>query len=407
MGKEKRTKKKPWIRFRHRVTTEVLRVFLTPYVKLKYRIKIDRFAEQEKRPYLVLLNHQTPFDQFFVGMAFRRQIYYLATEDIFSNGWVSSLIRYLVAPIPIQKQTMDVKAVMTCLRVAREGGTIAIAPEGNRTYSGRTEYMSPAIASLARKMKLPIVLFRIEGGYGAEPRWSDVVRKGTMRGYVARVISPEEYASMTDDELFEIIREGLYVDEAVADRAFYHKRSAEYLERLVYVCPYCGLSEFESRGDLVTCKKCNRQIRYLPTKEFEGVGFDFPYRFVADWYDAQKDYVNALDVTEFEEQSISCDAVCLSEVIPYQNKKIISEHTKLTLFGNRIELAWEESCRVFDFSELSAVTVLGRNKLNLYFDNQIYQIKGSKHFNALKYVHIYHRHKNIVKGEVNANFLGL
>ena len=46
-------------------------------------------------------------------MAFKGSVYYLASEDIFSNGWVSSLIRYLVAPIPIKKQAADVKAVLT------------------------------------------------------------------------------------------------------------------------------------------------------------------------------------------------------------------------------------------------------------------------------------------------------
>ena len=170
MKKEKSPKKQTWIKMRHRIVTEILRMILTPYSRIKYGIRVERFREQEKRPYLILMNHQTPFDQFFVGMAFRGPVYYLATEDIFSNGWVSSLIRYLAAPIPIKKQTMDVKAVMACLRVAREGGTIAIAPEGNRTYSGRTEYMSPAIAPLARKMKMPIALYRLEGGYGVQPR---------------------------------------------------------------------------------------------------------------------------------------------------------------------------------------------------------------------------------------------
>jgi hypothetical protein len=50
---------------------------------------------------------------------------------------------------------------MNCLRVAREGGTIALAPEGNRTYSGKTEYMNPAIAALARKLALPIALYSV------------------------------------------------------------------------------------------------------------------------------------------------------------------------------------------------------------------------------------------------------
>ena len=46
--------------------------------------------------------------QFFVGMSFLRPIYYVATEDIFSMGFLSKLIRFLVAPIPIKKQTTDI-----------------------------------------------------------------------------------------------------------------------------------------------------------------------------------------------------------------------------------------------------------------------------------------------------------
>jgi len=407
MGQNKQKKRKKWIRARHRAVRNLLYVVLKPYSRLKYGIKVDRFAEQEKRPYLILLNHQTPFDQFFVGMAFRGPIYYMATEDIFSMGFVSSLIRYLVAPIPIKKQTTDVKAIMTCLRVAKEGGTIAIAPEGNRTYSGRTEYMSPSIVPLARKLGMPIALFRIEGGYGVEPRWSDVVRKGKMHAYVSRVISPEEYAEMSDDELFALIRDGLYVDEAVCDGEFYHKKSAEYLERAVYVCPFCGLSSFESHGDRIMCKTCEREIRYLPTKELEGVGFDFPYRFVAEWYDAQKDFMNALDLSEYAERPMYEEYGDLYEVIPYEKKKLLCERIAISLYGNRMEIAADGETTVWPFDKTSAVVVLGRNKLNVYFDGRIYQIKAGKRFNALKYVHTYHRCKNIAKGEKHEQFLGL
>ncbi|MBR2410088.1 MAG: 1-acyl-sn-glycerol-3-phosphate acyltransferase, partial [Lachnospiraceae bacterium] len=187
MGNKKQER---WQKFRHRVVRNIAYAVLYPYARLRYGITIEKFKEQEKRPYLILLNHQTPFDQFFVGMAFKGPVYYLATEDIFSMGWLSSLIRWAVAPIPIKKQTTDIAAVKTCIRVVREGGTLCIAPEGNRTYSGRTEYMNPSIASLAKKLNLPIALYRIEGGYGAEPRWSDCIRKGKMRGYVSQVLNP-------------------------------------------------------------------------------------------------------------------------------------------------------------------------------------------------------------------------
>ena len=109
----KKNKRKKWIKPRHTVFRNLLSVFLSPYSSAKYGIKVEKFKNQEKRPYLILFNHQTAFDQFFVGAAFKDPIYYMATEDIFSNGWVSSLIKYLVEPIPIKKQTTDLKAIMT------------------------------------------------------------------------------------------------------------------------------------------------------------------------------------------------------------------------------------------------------------------------------------------------------
>lgn len=404
---KRKAKKKKWTKLRHRIVTCVLRFSLGFYTKIKYGIKVERFREQEKRPYLILMNHQTAFDQFFIGMAFKGPVYYLASEDIFSNGWVSSLIRYLVAPIPIKKQTTDVRAILNCLKVAKEGGTIAIAPEGNRTYSGRTEYMSPSIVPLAKKLGVPIVLFRIEGGYGVHPRWSDVVRKGKMRAYVSQVIYPEEYAPLSDDELFAIVKKGLYVDEACVDGEYKHKRCAEYLERALYVCPECKLSTFESCGDVITCTRCEKQIRYKSTKELEGIGFELPFRFVADWYDYQSDFMNSFDPTAHDSEPLYKEKANISEVIPCQKKEPIYDNAEISLYGTRIVIASGDDRLCFDFNETSAVTVLGKNKLNIYHGDKIYQIKGEKRFNALKYVHMYNRYKNVVKGEENVKFLGL
>ena len=401
-------KKKKWMRPRHRIITELVRVVLTPYTCWKYGLKAEKFRDQGDRTYLVLYNHQTPFDQFFVGMSFSGPVYYMATEDIFSLGWVSKLIRWLVAPIPIRKQTTDINAVMNCIKVAREGGTIAIAPEGNRTYSGKTEYMSPAIASLAKKMKLPIALYRIEGGYGVQPRWSDGTRKGKMRAYVSRVIEPEEYAKLSAPELMELIEDGLYVNEGVADGIFESSRRAEYLERAMYVCPFCGLTEFESQGNEITCKTCGRKIAYGADKRLSGVGFDFPYEFVADWYEYQKDYVNSLDVTQLTEKPLYRDTANLSEVLVYQRKVPLREGASLHLYGDRVVIdEGREDALYLPFTEITAAACLGRNKLNLYHGDHVYQFKGGKRFNALKYVNLYFRHKNIVRGEENGKFLGL
>ena len=403
-----RKKKKTWLRPRHRLVTALAKLVLRPCCRRRYGISVEKFQEQGDRPYLILYNHQTAFDQFFVALAFRGPVYYLATEDIFSLGWVSKLLRWAVAPIPIRKQTTDITAVMSCIKVAREGGSICIAPEGNRTYSGRTEYMSDSIAGLAKKLKLPIALYRIEGGCGVQPRWSDVVRKGNMRGFVSQVIEPEEYAGLTPRELFERIEQGLYVDENRADGPFRHEKRAEYLERAIYVCPFCGLSKWESAGHRASCCSCGRTVAYGEDKVLKGEGFDFPFAFMGQWYDYQKRYVNTLDLTAMTAEPLFRDRADISEVIVYKRKKLLRKMADIALYGDRIVL--DEGCErelVLPFSEISAAACLGKNKLNVYHGKLIYQFKGSKRFNALKYVNLYFRYKNITRGDEHDQFLGL
>ena len=401
-------KNERWTRPRHALVRNLLSITLGVYTRLKYRVKVEKYKEKERRQYLILYNHQTAFDQNFVGMAFRGPIYYLASEDLFSNGFVSGLIKYLVAPIPIKKQTTDLAAIRNCIKVAKEGGTIAIAPEGNRTYSGKTEYMSPAIASLARRLKLPIALYKIEGGYGVHPRWSDVVRRGRMHCYVSKVIEPEEYADLSTEELAAVIERELYVNEGVADASFIHPRRAEYLERAVYYCPKCGLSEFRSDKSRISCQRCGITAEYTEKKELVGVNCDFPYRFVTEWYDAQYNYINSIDTTVYTDEPLYTDTVRFSEVIPYKKKIKLEGAASISLYGDRIDLRGERTELLLPFANLSAVSVLGKNKVNIYTDeNKVYQIKGDKRFNALRYVNLYYRHHNIIKGDENVRFLGL
>ena len=401
-------KPKKWIKFRHKVVIAILRLTLAPYTRIKYRIKVEKFKNPEKKQYLILFNHQTAFDQFFVSMAFKKHVYYLASDDLFSNGKLSSLIKYLVAPIPIKKQSTDVHAVINCMRVAKEGGTIAMAPEGNRTYSGETGYINPTVAPLAKKLGIPIAFFRIEGGFGAHPRWADEVRRGKMRGYVSRVLEPDEYKDMSNDELYSIIKSELYVNEAKTDVEFKHKRLAENLERAIYVCRNCGFSSFKAEGNVIECKKCGERTEYLPSKRLSSEKADFPFKFLLDWYKYQENFVNSIDTKEFTEVPIYSDSARFSELIPNEKRHLIKENVALRLYGDRISLDEGEADElIFRFDELSGVTVLGKNKLNIYLKNKTYQFKGDKSFCALKYVNLFYRNKNLTGGDENAKFLGL
>ena len=299
------TKPAAWCLPRHRRICALARGPIWLLTHLSYPVKIEKQKSGEQA--LILFNHQTALDQFLVGLAFPQPIYYVASEDLFSIGFLARAMEYAVAPIPIKKQATDIRAVKTCLRVAKEGGSIAIAPEGNRTYSGRTCYMNPAIGSLAKKLGLPVLLFRIEGGYGVHPRWSDKVRRGPMRAFVAERIEPEELKRMRPEEVYDRIRLGLQQDENRSGGIYRGGRRAEYLERMLYLCPRCGPSKLESHGSRIRCPLCGLEAEYGEDKRFHSADPGFPYQTAGDWYDAQEAWVNGLEPAEHTETPLFRD----------------------------------------------------------------------------------------------------
>jgi len=400
---EKKKKTIKWLQPQHKIVVPLLRFLLRPVIVLMYGLQVEKFKDENSRQYLVLANHQTGFDQFYPSLAFKQHLYYVASEDIFSMGWLSKLIQWIANPIPIKKQVTDIRAVMNCMRVAKEGGSIAIFPEGNRTFSGETGAMNPAIGGLAKKLGLPIAFFKIEGGYGVQPRWSDVRRKGKMKAYVASVLEPEEYKSWNNEQLYQYICKALYQNEANAEENYYHKNSAEYLERVLYVCPQCGITHFESHGDTVECMSCHRKAKYLPSKEFAG---DFPFHFMLDWYNYQQDYINELDTLALTQQPLLRDTCSLYLVALYSKKQCLAKNVELALYGDRIEMTGGFT-KTFRFAEIETITILGKNKLDIYHEDMVYQIQSGKRFNALKYLNLYHRYKNLTSEVQNGRFLGL
>ena len=67
-----------------------------------------------------------------------------------NQRFVGKLLKFLLNPIPFKKASTDFTILRTCRQVASEGGSIAIFPEGNRTYSGKTEYIKPSTIKMMK-----------------------------------------------------------------------------------------------------------------------------------------------------------------------------------------------------------------------------------------------------------------
>ena len=236
-------------------------------------------------PYLVLPNHANAYDQFFVGCSFpKRHMYFVVSEHAFRQKLVSFLMNTLFSPISRTKGGADASAVRSILRVLRRGASVCLFPEGNRSWDGRTAHLHPATGKLIKLAQVPVMTYRITGGYLTDPRWAHTLRKGPIRGGVVHVYTREEISGLTPEEITARIEADLAVDPEANSLPYPGARLAEGLEEALFLCPKCGKTgTLRSFGQNFSCT-CGLHAVYTETGKLKG---NIPFSSVAAWDDWQ------------------------------------------------------------------------------------------------------------------------
>lgn len=378
------------MKFRHKVVFRLLKYPFKLFLYLKYNFKAIDYPLEDK-PYFILSNHLTTLDPFMLSCSFNRPIYFVCSKDLYTSKF-GKLITYLVRPIYKNKNVHEMGPIKECIKAAKDNATVCIFPEGNRSYDGSICFIDKSIAKMAKLMKVDLVIYNIVGGYGIDPRWSYKSRRGKSYGMVREVIPYEKVKSMDVDELYEKILSSLNV-EVDHSIQYKSKRSAEGLERVLYVCPVCGkVQTITTSKDQIICESCNLTVKYTSNLLLESSDYRFTFKTVKEWYDFQLDYVKNYQLNN---DDIYTDEVALYDV--EENQKILIYEGKMVL--NKDSFKFTSSDIVINLTDVFSSTVLGKNKLNIYLDNKTYQIKGKKYFNALKYMQMYFHIKHQEEGE--------
>lgn len=391
-----------WLKFRHRVVFAILHPFFTIYLKIKYGYRAYKYI-LPKGPCLILYNHPTNLDPFMLALSFWGPIYFMANEDLFNRPIFSPLIKYLVAPIPKSKAIRDIQAVKDCIKVTREGGRIAIAPEGNRNYSGRLNYIDPSIVKLIKLLQIPVVLYNIHGGFGVNPRFSKKLRKGKMFGRVNRVLSVEDIKQLNNEEILDIIVENLDVDDVKLNYEYKGHALAEHLESVFYICPICNsYNSLYSKRDYLYCSKCDLQVKYTSKLTFECNHKDFTFTTVNDYYLFQEKNIRLKNVQEI---SYHDNNIILKRVIKRKRKqKIMTGFLKVD--HEKIEIENKLAKKIFLLTDIVSMAIVYHNTLIINLRDEQYHLVGDPEFNALKIMHLFYKLNNENKGVENG-FLGI
>ena len=120
-------------------------------------------------PVILASNHASFLDPPLVGAGVRREINYLARENLFRFpilGWI--LRRWQV--VPVDREGGGAKGLKAILDRLLDGGAIILFPEGTRSRDGNLQPARSGIGLTVIKSEAPVVPVRVFGTFNAYNR---------------------------------------------------------------------------------------------------------------------------------------------------------------------------------------------------------------------------------------------
>jgi 1-acyl-sn-glycerol-3-phosphate acyltransferase len=166
---------------------------------------------------LLVCNHVSFFDVFFVGIPLRRPLNYVARSTLFVPvlGW---FIRSL-GGFPIQREGIGASGMKETLRRLRAGGIVALFPEGTRSHDGQLGPLKPGIAALAARVGVPVVPAALAGMFEIWPRSRLFPVLHPLRVHYGVPILPDEFAGLDTASVTALIRARMRESHSEACRA--------------------------------------------------------------------------------------------------------------------------------------------------------------------------------------------
>lgn len=156
----------------------VVRAVVGPVLRLAWRLEVVGAARMPSGPVIVVANHDSLSDPFFLGAAVERPLHFLAKRELWSNSLVGRVLDAL-GGIPVERRRGDLTAVAALARVLERGEAVAIFPQGTVLGDDDRPWQRGA-ARLALTTGAPILPVAIVGA-------ADALRPGTRVPRLARV----------------------------------------------------------------------------------------------------------------------------------------------------------------------------------------------------------------------------
>ncbi len=125
-------------------------------------IGLEKVPEDER--IVICANHKSNLDPILLSSNFKRQIHWMAKKELSSNFFMRWLVDTLGAFF-VDRNSADIKAMKTAMRLLKEKEIVGIFPEGTRVKEVDLANAKSGVALIAHRTKSVVVPCYIDGNY--------------------------------------------------------------------------------------------------------------------------------------------------------------------------------------------------------------------------------------------------
>lgn len=250
-------------------------------------IGMDRLGKNE--PCFILMNHSS-----FVDLEIASYLLYPRSYQIVctTDGFVGKepLMRQ-IGCIPTLKYVMDVRLVKDMAYAVNELKTsVLMYPEAGYSFDGTASALPESLGKCVKVLKVPLVIINTLGAFSSDPLYNMLqVRKVDISAKMEYVLSPEEIAEKSADEINDIIKKYFTFDQFRWQQENHIRIDepfrADGLNRVLYKCPHCNTEgRMVGKGIHLKCENCGALYTLDEYGFLKGDNVEAKFDHVPDWY---------------------------------------------------------------------------------------------------------------------------
>ena len=332
-------KKKPSVMW-YRIARVIARVMSAVWFKRRI---IKNELKGQKRPYVIIANHQAALDFANLMGVTRHHIHFVISNSFFNTIPIRGLLDK-AGMIPKQQFQTELRDLKRMRAVIDEGGILALYPAGLMCEDGLSTPIPVATYKFLQWLRADIYMAKTYGTYFAMPKWSKKKRPGRTLLEVYKLFDKDEIRDMSLDEIKERTDKALlfdaYREQEELKIKYRGAENIEGLEKVLYICPHCKREHTMrvKNTDTIYCESCGFEERcdeYGFLHKISEVGEEI--RYVSDWSrliykleDERIGDISELEVTHSTKfQMIDYEAKKFVEV-GEGSVKLVKDHIYLT-----------------------------------------------------------------------------